>query len=93
MAIFGIAGHVVAVHDVRAVAKIELVIVQLVDGLDVVAADVIARHQVVDQVCVESVDGLLLGKADLHAGGKYSRPEFVCGKGAAVEPGLLDCCN
>jgi len=49
------------VDNVRAVTQEELVIVELVDRLDVVVADVIARDEVVDQVGVEGISDFLLG--------------------------------
>ena len=58
-----VAGYVVTMHDIGAVAEKESVIVQFIDVLDVIRADVISGDQIVDQVGVEGIDGLLLGKA------------------------------
>ena len=85
-----VAGDVVAVHDVGAVAQIEGVVVELVDGLDVVGADVVAGDEVVDEVGVEGIDGLLLGQADLHALGENLVPEGDDLRLGLVEAGLLD---
>ena len=58
-----IAGEVVAMHDIGAVAKGEGVVVELVDGLDVVGIDVVDGDKVVDEVGVEVSTGLDSGSA------------------------------
>ncbi len=51
-------------------------VVQLVHGLDIVVANVIAGDEVVDQVGIEGVGDLALGKSHLHALGQNSIPEI-----------------
>ena len=63
-----VAGHVVTVHNVGAVAEIKGVVVQLVDGLDKVGADAIDGDEVVDEAGRKSVDGFRFWQLDLHSG-------------------------
>ena len=55
--------------------KIKRVVMELVDGLNVVGPDMVDGDEVVDEVGVESVDGFCFGQFDLHALGEDVVPE------------------
>ncbi len=85
-----VAGDVVAVHDVGAVAQPEGVVMELVHGLDVVGADVIDGDEVVDEIGVEGVDGFGFGQLNLHAGGENVVPIRGDLRLGSVEAGLIN---
>ena len=77
-------------HNIGAVAEIKLVIVQLVDRLNVICADMVPSNQVIDQVGVEGVHRLLFRQRDLHAIGQNAIPELDCERLKTIKSSLLD---
>src|SRR5215469_1920681 len=74
----GIARRIVHAHDERRITQVERVIVEFIDRLDVVVADLIAGDQVINKVRAEGIIYLLLGNRNLDSARQQRVPELNC---------------